>query len=577
MSQEKENAKCPVEQHEAAPARTVDEVAEREYFRRWENELPKLDGEAWDRASSAEKPEAATAGVRWIAFSDALPPLQENGRGDTLRRKVLVTNNINSRDAFGDPSHVWIGNPEHNEKCEWSVHNGGMFLTHWADISPAQSESQAAAGTAHIANEWADAACNAVVWLKNVRDGISTPADALAEMESNIARIRAIGNLHQPEPPAADERAARVERALAVLKQDYSPECLQMATTKEYVEDAVTQLIDAGYARASSPNAAGVEGAKPPIRSLDEVRADESEHQRFRYWQQWFVNHSGHPMEPVDAWQLRATLDRGPRTDVAGAVPHNILVSLECAALWLENGCDAEMAATEIRMAIEKLRALQPPSADAAAAPADEPSELEQVIECLGDDAATLRHSDEYVEMADNMEAAARLLESFAEDRAAEQICNRWPWQREASQDAAPSDAQAVEAVAIRDPNYVGGVKLLRDLPPQTKLYAAPQPHAQEVAQVRLTDERAYRMYEAAMSAMEASGPYQTVEAATAAVVRNLFAAPASAPVGPTDAQIKALTDKWAARWGTSSAWNIRRCIDNALREALALLKGDKQ
>ena len=268
---------------------------------------------------------------------------------------------------------------------------------------------------------------------------------------------------------------------------------------------------------------------------------------------------------------------RAPRTEVAGAVPHNILVSLECAALWLENGCDAEMAATEIRMAIEKLRALQPPSADAAAAPADEPSELEQVIECLGDDAATLRHSDEYVEMADNMEAAARLLESFAEDRAAEQICNRWPWQREASQDAAPSDAQAVEAVAIRDPNYVGGVKLLRDLPPQTKLYAAPQPHAQEVAQVRLTDERAYRMYEAAMSAMEASGPYQTVEAATAAVVRNLFAAPASAPVGPTDAQIKALTDKWAARWGTSSAWNIRRCIDNALREALALLKGDKQ
>lgn len=48
----------------------------------------------------------------------------------------------------------------------------------------------------------------------------------------------------------------------------------------------------------------------------------------------------------------------------------------------------------------------------AAAAPADEPTELEQVIACLGDDAATLRHADEYVEMADNMEAAARLLES---------------------------------------------------------------------------------------------------------------------------------------------------------------------
>ncbi|WP_063807636.1 hypothetical protein [Burkholderia cepacia] len=85
--------------------------------------------------------------------------------------------------------------------------------------------------------------------------------------------------------------------------------------------------------------------------------------------------------------------------------------------------------------------------------------------------------------------------------------------------------AMVSEAVAIRDPNYVGGVKLLRDLPPQTKMYAAPQPHAQEDARVPLTDERAYRMYEAAMNAMEASGPYQTVEAATATVVRNLLAA----------------------------------------------------
>ncbi|MBR8344703.1 hypothetical protein KDX40_13240 [Burkholderia ambifaria] len=82
-----------------------------------------------------------------------------------------------------------------------------------------------------------------------------------------------------------------------------------------------------------------------------------------------------------------------------------------------------------------------PPSADAAAAPADGPSELDQVVACLGDDAATLRHADQYTEMADNMETAARLLEScsaiLADDRAAEEMCNRWPWQREASQPAA--------------------------------------------------------------------------------------------------------------------------------------------
>ncbi|MDY7806124.1 hypothetical protein [Burkholderia stagnalis] len=40
----------------------------------------------------------------------------------------------------------------------------------------------------------------------------------------------------------------------------------------------------------------------------------------------------------------------------------------------------------------------------------DEPSELEQVISCLGDDSATLRDADQFVEMADNMDAAARLL-----------------------------------------------------------------------------------------------------------------------------------------------------------------------
>lgn len=70
---------------------------------------------------------------RWIAFDDALPPLQDNGRGDTLRRKVLVTNNIGARDAFGDPSHVWLGNPCQSAEDGWYVWDGGKFLTHWMD------------------------------------------------------------------------------------------------------------------------------------------------------------------------------------------------------------------------------------------------------------------------------------------------------------------------------------------------------------------------------------------------------------------------------------------------------------
>ncbi|MGG2044065.1 hypothetical protein [Burkholderia gladioli] len=42
--------------------------------------------------------------------------------------------------------------------------------------------------------------------------------------------------------------------------------------------------------------------------------------------------------------------------------------------------------------------------------PEDEPSEIEQVIACLGDDAAQLRDANPDDEMADNMESAARLL-----------------------------------------------------------------------------------------------------------------------------------------------------------------------
>ncbi|WP_257827208.1 UPF0175 family protein [Burkholderia glumae] len=64
------------------------------------------------------------------------------------------------------------------------------------------------------------------------------------------------------------------------------------------------------------------------------------------------------------------------------------------------------------RKALESARSLvagdQAVAADGAAT--DEPSEIEQVIACLGDDAAKLRDANPDDEMADNMEAAARML-----------------------------------------------------------------------------------------------------------------------------------------------------------------------
>ena len=40
------------------------------------------------------------------------------------------------------------------------------------------------------ANEWADAATNGLQWLRNIRDGISTPEEAINIMEANIKHCR---------------------------------------------------------------------------------------------------------------------------------------------------------------------------------------------------------------------------------------------------------------------------------------------------------------------------------------------------------------------------------------------------
>jgi hypothetical protein len=71
---------------------------------------------------------------KWISFSDRTPPVKSNGRGDNAYQKVLVTNNINARNAFGDPSHVWLGSPVIDiNNGEWRVYDGGQYLTHWFD------------------------------------------------------------------------------------------------------------------------------------------------------------------------------------------------------------------------------------------------------------------------------------------------------------------------------------------------------------------------------------------------------------------------------------------------------------
>lgn len=90
-------------------------------------------------------------------------------------------------------------------------------------IAPAEAKDPAPAmpngveARRHAANEWADMATNGVQWLRNIRAGISTADEALAEMESNLLRVRALNDEAQHmQPRAADHRdAAGVDTLVA--------------------------------------------------------------------------------------------------------------------------------------------------------------------------------------------------------------------------------------------------------------------------------------------------------------------------------------------------------------------------
>jgi hypothetical protein len=51
----------------------------------------------------------------------------------------------------------------------------------------------------HAANEWADTASNAFQWIKNIRDGISTPPSALANLEECFAHCRSVWSTARAE------------------------------------------------------------------------------------------------------------------------------------------------------------------------------------------------------------------------------------------------------------------------------------------------------------------------------------------------------------------------------------------
>jgi len=59
-------------------------------------------------------------------------------------------------------------------------------------MNPDPRDVEAAKRWSHVADEWADMAASGMDWLRNIRDGISTPGEALADMNESLAHCRAV-------------------------------------------------------------------------------------------------------------------------------------------------------------------------------------------------------------------------------------------------------------------------------------------------------------------------------------------------------------------------------------------------
>lgn len=90
----------------------------------------------------AEAGLAGEGGAKWTALADKLP--RENCP------RLLVTNNINARDAFGHHCHIWLTYMVHLQSdglysaysdSDQRIHN----VTHWRYAVPEDAEAKAGA------------------------------------------------------------------------------------------------------------------------------------------------------------------------------------------------------------------------------------------------------------------------------------------------------------------------------------------------------------------------------------------------------------------------------------------------
>lgn len=159
------------------------------------------------------------------------------GQGDAPRCFVSLDMLAGSRHKFG----------------EVFDHPQGSFVRYEDHVRALAARQPVGQNWQHIANEWADAATNGVQWLRNIRDGASTVADALACMESNVERIRQLKPQPVGEPVEATD--AMVEAALQSTVAHNAAPWRQVVASEDHADfiSDMRAAINAALAARPSP------------------------------------------------------------------------------------------------------------------------------------------------------------------------------------------------------------------------------------------------------------------------------------------------------------------------------------
>lgn len=94
----------------------------------------------------------------------------------------------------------------------------------------------------HVTNEWADMAISGLQWVRNINEGISTPAAALANLESSLVHCRAVTDNDRPilniAPPATSRDRWMFEQGRLAERdpRTRAVEARQSEQDKEYAQ-----------------------------------------------------------------------------------------------------------------------------------------------------------------------------------------------------------------------------------------------------------------------------------------------------------------------------------------------------